>query len=52
MNENSPKDIELIERRAREEDREAKRADIVVEEAISHMNPQRQYSAEKSLDKR
>ena len=52
MHENTPKDIEKIERKAREDDREAKQAEYVVDNASHTMNPQRQNNSEKSHDKR
>ena len=52
MHENTPKDIEKIERKAREDDREAKRAEYVVDDVNRTMNPQRQNNSEKSYDKR
>lgn len=45
-------DIEKIEQNAIAEERDARKATSVVNDAITHMNPQRQSNEDKSQNKR
>lgn len=52
MVEHNPEEINQLVRRAKKEDKDAKNATNVVNDAVSHMSPQRQYSKERSQNKR
>lgn len=52
MLENNPEEINQLIRRAKKEEKDAKTATNVVNDAVSHMSPQRQYSKNRSQNKR
>ncbi|MDA6790859.1 hypothetical protein OSL42_26165, partial [Escherichia coli] len=52
MSEKTPQDVNRIQEEAQKQDREAQKAQEVVEDAISKMTPQRQYEKEKEQNKR
>jgi hypothetical protein len=47
MTDKTPQDVNRIQEDAQKQDREAKKAQEVVDDAISKMTPQRQYEKEK-----
>jgi hypothetical protein len=48
----NPDEVEKFEQNAKDEEQNARKASAVVDEAISHMVPQRQYNEDKSRNKR
>ena len=52
MPEYNSEEIEKIEQNAKDEERNARKASAVVDEAISHMVPQRHNNEDKSRNKR
>lgn len=52
MTEHTPQDVSRIQTEAQGQEREAKKAREVVQDAVSHMGPQRQYKKDKEQDKR
>ncbi|WP_394138808.1 hypothetical protein [Cytobacillus oceanisediminis] len=52
MSENTPQDVNRIQEEAQKQDSEAKKAQKVVDDAISKMSPQRQYEKDKEQNKR
>lgn len=51
LSDHTPKEIEQIISQAENEDRRAAKAEQVVTEAVTKMNPQRQYSEDQSQNK-
>ncbi|SDI48102.1 hypothetical protein [Alteribacillus bidgolensis] len=48
----TPHEAEQIEKQAKKDDQNAHKAEEAVTESLTHMNPQRQYSEDKSQSKR